>query len=174
MSESTTETAAEKIGLANGTIRKFRATDCGPLRKILEATDVFRDEEIEVAVELMEADIADPDQLDYIHATYEDAAGVIRGYYCYGPTPMTVSTFDMYWIAVDPDVQGSGIGGALIRHCEENIRRSGGTLVVVETSSLPKYEPTRRFYRRHAYVESARLRDYYGPDDDLMIFTKHL
>jgi hypothetical protein len=46
--------------------------------------------------------------------------------------------------------------------------------VVVETSSLPKYEPTRRFYRRQKYDEAARLRGYYAPDDDLVIFTKHL
>ncbi len=174
MSESTTEMASEKVGLVKDAIREFRASDREPMRKILQATDVFRPDEVEVAVELMDASIADPDQKDYVLATYEDEAGAIRGYYCHGPTPMTVSTFDMYWIAVDPEVQGSGIGGALIRHCEESIRRLGGTLVVVETSSLPRYEPTRRFYRRHAYVESARLRGYYAPDDDLMIFTKHL
>jgi ribosomal protein S18 acetylase RimI-like enzyme len=103
-----------------------------------------------------------------------DQAGQVRGYYCYGPTPMTQSTFDLYWIAVDPTVHGAGIGSLLLTHCETSIRSSGGSLIVVETSSLAKYEATRRFYRRHQYDETARLRGYYAPDDDLVIFTKHL
>jgi hypothetical protein len=49
-----------------------------------------------------------------------------------------------------------------------------GKLIVVETSSLPKYEATRKFYVRNNYLEAARIRDYYGQGDDLMIYTKHL
>jgi ribosomal protein S18 acetylase RimI-like enzyme len=174
MSESITSEATVTAVRAKGTVREFRATDREPLRKILEATGVFRDEEVEVAIELMDAAVNDPAQTDYLLATYEDVRGTVCGYYCYGHTSMTRSTYDLYWIAVDPSCHGAGIGSALLEHCEHRIAASGGSLIVVETSSLPKYEPTRRFYRRHRYDETARLRGYYAPDDDLVIFTKHL
>ena len=178
MSSNMTDIAAQSIAsprtTAPGRIRPFVAEDREPLRQLLVATDVFRAEEVEVAVELMDSAVEDPTQTDYVMATYVDHAGTVCGYYCYGSTPMTRSTFDLYWIAVDPALQGSGIGSALLSHCEQQIRAEGGSLVVVETSSLEKYEPTRRFYRRHAYDESARLQGYYAPDDDLIIFTKHL
>jgi ribosomal protein S18 acetylase RimI-like enzyme len=87
---------------------------------------------------------------------------------------MTQSTFDLYWIAVNPEYHGKGLGRQLLLHSEDLIRSMKGTLIVVETSSLPKYEPTRKFYVRNQYLETARIRDYYAPGDDLMIYTKHL
>ena len=155
-------------------IRPFVKEDIQPLRDILRATDVFKEEEIVVAVELMEIAAGEPDQQEYIMATSVDEANVVRGYYCIGPTPMTCSTFDLYWIAVDPAMHGKGIGRELHRHCEEYIVSRGGTLIVAETSSQPKYEKTRAFYLRNHYIEASRIRDYYSPGDDLVVYTKHL
>lgn len=174
MSDVLTTPTLSVTAVPTGRIRPFVASDREPLRKLIEATNVFRPEEVDMAVELMDEAIDDPHQQDYVLATYVDEVEVVRGYYCYGPTPATQSTYDLYWIAVDPTLHGSGIGSMLLKHCEESIKSSDGSLVVVETSSLPKYEATRRFYRRHTYDETARLRDYYAPDDDLIIFTKHL
>lgn len=154
-------------------IRPFVKEDIPPLREILRATDVFKEEEITVAVELMEIVVEEPEQKDYVMATYVDEGDAVRGYYCIGPTPMTVSTFDLYWIAVDPAMQGKGIGKALNRHCEEYIVSKGGTLIVAETSSQPKYEKTRAFYLHNHYVEASRIKDYYAPGDDLVVYTKH-
>lgn len=153
-------------------IRELRREDVEPLKKILKATNVFRDEEIIVAVELMEATLGQRD--DYVQRTIVDGKNVVQGYYCIGLTPMTQSTFDLYWIAVNPEYHGKGLGRQLLLHSEDLIRSMNGTLIVVETSSLPKYEPTRKFYVRNQYLETARIRDYYAPGDDLMIYTKHL
>lgn len=153
-------------------IRELQRKDVEPLKKILHATNVFRDEEIVVAVELMEATLEHTD--DYVQRTIVDDENVVQGYYCVGLTPMTQSTFDLYWIAVNPEYHGKGLGRKLLEHGEELIRSMNGTLIVVETSSLPKYEPTRRFYVRNNYLETARIRGYYAPGDDLMIYTKHL
>ena len=155
-------------------IRTFEHRDLQPLAEIVRATNVFKPEEIEVAIELMQIVIDDPKQNDYLLYTYEDELGVVLGYYCAGPTPMTASTYDLYWIAAHPTVHGKGIGFQLMRHCESTVRSLGGTLIIVETSSLPKYERTRHFYRRNAYVEAARVKDYYSPGDDLVVYTKHL
>ena len=91
-----------------------------------------------------------------------------------GPTPLTESTYDLYWIAVDPAVHGKGLGKELIRHCEEYVKSRGGTLIIAETSSQPKYEGTRMFYRRSHYLEESRIKDYYAPGDDLVVYTKHI
>jgi predicted N-acetyltransferase YhbS len=38
----------------------------------------------------------------------------VIGYVCYGPTPMTENTFDLYWIASDPKARGQGVGASLV------------------------------------------------------------
>jgi len=153
-------------------IREIEPQDIEPLRKILHATNVFRDEEIEVAVELMEATLEKTE--DYIQKSIVDDTNIVQGFYCVGPTPMTRSTFDLYWIAVNPEYHGKGIGFQLLNDCERTVFSMNGTLIVVETSSLPKYEGTRKFYLRNNYVEAARIRDYYAPGDDLIIYSKQL
>ena len=160
--------------VGNGmTIRKFEKDDIKPLAEIVRATGVFREEEIEVAVELMDIAANDKDQHDYFLFSFVDETGTLQGYYCAGPTPMTQRTYDLYWIAVHPRVHKKRIGHELLEHCEEHVKTMGGKLLVVETSSQPKYEPTRRFYLRHQYTEAARIKDYYAQDDDLVIYSKY-
>lgn len=155
-------------------IRSFQKEDIAPLVEILRATSVFRPDEIEVAVELMNIVVDEPQQQDYMMYTAVDESEAVRGYYCVGPTPMTMGTFDLYWIAVDPAVQRRGVGKALLQHCEALVKSNQGRLIVVETSSQPKYDPTRNFYLRSGYREEARIQGYYAPDDDLIVYTKHL
>jgi ribosomal protein S18 acetylase RimI-like enzyme len=99
---------------------------------------------------------------------------VVQGYYCIGPTPATLSTYDLYWIAVDPRIHGRGVGARLTAHAEETIRTHGGGLIMVETSSRPTYDGTRAFYVRRDYKELARVRSYYRPGDDLVLYGKYL
>ena len=154
-------------------IREFEKEDIKPLAEIVRATSVFREDEIDVAVELMDIAANDKEQKDYFLFSYVDEAGTVQGYYCAGPTPMTQRTFDLYWIAVHPRVHKKRIGHELLEHCEEQVKTMGGNLLVVETSSQPKYEQTRRFYLRHHYAEAARIKDYYAQDDDLVIYSKY-
>ena len=87
---------------------------------------------------------------------------------------MTEATYDLYWIAVDPQTHGKGIGKQLLRHCEELIKSRGGSLVIAETSSLPKYEKTRSFYEHNRYTQASRIKDYYTRGDDLVVYIKYL
>jgi GNAT superfamily N-acetyltransferase len=147
--------------------------DREPLRRLLMATAMFTAEEVGIALELIDAVLNRPGQQDYIVRCCE-AAGTVTGYYCIGPTPATEGTFDLYWIAVAPEVQGSGVGGLLIAHAQDLVRGMGGRLLIAETSSQPKYEPTRRFYLAREYTEVARIHDYYRPGDDLVVYGKYL
>jgi ribosomal protein S18 acetylase RimI-like enzyme len=153
-------------------IRLLRREDREPIRSLLIETGVFTDDEIEIALELVDAVLTRSDQNDYQIFVYD--AGTVLGYYCVGPTPATEATFDLYWIAVAPSTHRKGVGAALIVHAEALVRSHGGRLVIAETSSQAKYEPTRRFYLRQGYSELSRIRDYYRVGDDLVIYGKYL
>jgi ribosomal protein S18 acetylase RimI-like enzyme len=98
----------------------------------------------------------------------------VRGYVCFGPRALTEGAYDLFWIAVDPAAQGQGVGKKLMAEAEKQIGLQGGRLVIVETSGLPKYEPTRAFYLAAGYTLEARIRNFYAPGDDLVIFTRDL
>lgn len=110
---------------------------------------------------------------EYIGLVAEADATVVGGL-AYGQTPMTDGTYDLYWIACDPQRWRQGIGAALLRAMESDLRRRGARLVRVETSGTSTYQATRAFYERFQYCETARLRDFYRPGDDLVIFTKRM
>lgn len=143
------------------------------LEDLLRAAEVFREDEVAVALELVDAVLYRPDHPDYAFAVAE-ADGETAGYACWGPTPCTLGTFDLYWIAVHPRRQGQGIAGRLLRAAETDMAARDGRLSVIETSSLPRYEPARRFYLRSGYEEAARLQDFYAPGDDKVLFLKRL
>jgi GNAT superfamily N-acetyltransferase len=141
----------------------------GRLREILDATAVFRPDEVTVALELFD-DATDGD--------YEFVGGFegddLVGYACFGPTPGTDRTFDLYWIAMDPRAQGRGGGSHLLNDIEDRLRSRGARMLVAETSSRPEYAATRQFYLSRGYREAARMRDFYEVGDDRVIFTKSL
>ena len=98
----------------------------------------------------------------------------MAGYACYGATPGTEGTFDLYWIAVDPSTQGRGAGTHLLGEVERRLRVGDERLLIAETSSRAAYEATRRFYERRGYSEQARVAAFYGPGDDRVIYAKRL
>lgn len=155
-------------------VRRTERRDLEPIRSIVAATGVFNEEEIGIAVELLEVYLNDPQQKDYEIYTSVDEAGTVTGYICFGPTPATAATYDMYWIAVDPTVQTAGIGSELLRFTEELLKGRGGRLIVAETSSTVKYDKTRAFYERKGFEKFAQIREYYRPGDDLVIYGKYL
>jgi ribosomal protein S18 acetylase RimI-like enzyme len=155
-------------------IRPFVKEDIAPLKEILLATRVFRNEEIEVAVELMEIVLEEPHQVDYIMFTSVDDNNSVQGYYCVGPTPMTETSYDLYWIAVDPKRYGTGVSKELVEHCDAFVRSRSGNKIIAETSSQASYDRTRAFYVKHGFAEEARIKNYYSIGDDMVIFTKQL
>jgi ribosomal protein S18 acetylase RimI-like enzyme len=154
-------------------IDELRRSDRALLLRLLVETGYFSEDEIAIALELIDVVLDRPEQKDYLIRVCRDGEAVL-GYYCVGPTPATESTYDLYWIAVAPSMHGKGVGTALITHAEQLICSRGGRLVVAETSSRPQYEKTRRFYASCHYQELARIKGYYRPGDDLVVFGKYL
>jgi ribosomal protein S18 acetylase RimI-like enzyme len=124
-----------------------------------------------MAVELLDAALAGDEDYRFLGAYADDE---LVGYVCWGPTPGTRGTYDLYWIVVDPASQGQGVGTTLLEAVEAQLTTAEGRLVVVETSSRADYTPTRAFYERRGYAAAARLPDYYAPGDDLVIYLKDL
>ena len=145
------------------------------LDALLHATDAFRDEEVAVALELFDRTFAPgASGDDYAFVAGFATDGSLTGYACYGATPGTDRTYDLYWLAVDPAHQGSGLGSALLAEVERRVADRAGRMVVVETSGRDGYDAARRFYGAHGYEVTARLRDFYAPADDRVVFTRHL
>lgn len=155
-------------------LRPMCEQDAGAIDRILKQTGMFTDAEIDVANELIDIFLHKPDQKDYVIAVTVEATaeGVPLGYVCFGPTPATEATFDLYWIAVDPARQGQGIGRVLLQHAEHECVSRGGRLMIIETSSKVMYLPTQKFYERNGYAVEARIRDFYAPGDDRLIYTR--
>lgn len=155
-------------------LRPLRAADRAPLEAVLRATGAFTDEEVDVALELVDYGLRTPPSPDYHFLVAEGDDGAVLGYTCWGPTPMTDRTFDLYWIAVDPRRQGGGVGRALMGEVERRLAADGARLLLVETASKESYAATRAFYLRVGYREVARTPDFYRDGDDRVVYAKRL
>jgi len=156
-------------------VRPGTPADLSSLRALVDSIENFTADEKEVALELVEFAItpAPAEHVDYKLLLAEEG-GALAGYVCFGPTPMTEATWDLYWIASSPTFRGKGAGSRLLLAMEEDVRRRGGRQVRIETSSMGEYAQTRSFYERHAYPEASRLHDFYKAGDDLVTLYKHL
>ena len=154
-------------------IRPTTPADTPHLLKLTEETGVFKPHEIVALDEVLSDYHAENHKEGHIAVTFEQA-GHILGYAYYAPAAMTDRTWYLYWIAVKRDTHAKGIGGKLLRHAEDDIRKQNGRVLFIETSSLPHYELTRKFYVKHGYETAATLRDYYSDGDDMVVFRKKL
>jgi ribosomal protein S18 acetylase RimI-like enzyme len=109
----------------------------------------------------------------HVAVTYE-RNGEVLGYAYYAPAAMTDRSWYLYWIAVTRKTQARGIGGQLLKHAEDEIRKRNGRVLFIETSSLPHYDKTRAFYQKQGYEVTGVLRDYYSDGDDMVVFRKRL
>ena len=151
----------------------MKKSDREPVADILRRTDMFTLEEIHVAEEIVDIYLYQPDQKDYHVLIVENSNRKVAGFMIYGPTPMTEGTFDLYWIGVTPEDQGHGYGKEMVCWLENKVQRAKGRMIVIETSSQTRYEPTRQFYLRNGYREIARIPGFYRPGDDRIIYTKN-
>jgi ribosomal protein S18 acetylase RimI-like enzyme len=141
--------------------------------EILRATPEFKPFEVAVAEELIDSYLDDPSGSGY-HILVAEIDSTVEGYICYGSTPLTEGTWDIYWAAVARKKQGKGIGSALMKSAEKEIVKTKGRLSIIETSSTPAYEKTRHFHISQGYEIIARIPDFYAPGDDKLILQKLL
>lgn len=139
---------------------------------VVAETGIFRPDEIDVALEVFDA-YCDAPGRDYWACAAFAGPDELAGFAFYGPTPCTVDTWDLYWIAVHPRFQRAGIGRSLLQQVEHHICSSGARMCVIETSSRDDYAETRDFYLACGYEEVARIPGFYADDDDRVTYAKY-
>ena len=157
-------------------IRVPTADDVGPIKQLALDTDMFGFDEVGFFDELL-AGFVDGSLADNQWLVIEGADGRVDGAAYYAPEPFSDRMWNLYFLAVSPERQGRGLGATLVHTVEEELRRCGGHIarvLIVETSSTDRYARTRTFYRSLGYDEEARIRQFYGPADDKVVFWKSL
>jgi GNAT superfamily N-acetyltransferase len=156
--------------VAVAALRSVRASDRAAVERLTRGSGLFREDEIPVAVEVFDAAAAgDPSYT----ALAAEVDGRVAGWICWGPTPCTLGTWDLYWMAVDPSLQGTGVGTALIREMEHRLAGLA-RMIVVETAGRADYAGTRAFYAARGYRAVATIPDFYAPGDDQIAYVKYL
>jgi D-alanine-D-alanine ligase-like ATP-grasp enzyme/GNAT superfamily N-acetyltransferase len=147
--------------------------DVAAIREVTASTGYFHDDEIDVAAELVEERLAKGAASGYEFVLAE-CDGRLIGYTTFGPVPCTKTSFDWYWLAVRPELQGFGFGKQLLRQVEQRAKAMGGTRLYCETSGRPQYATTRAFYEHMAFTLCEVLDDYYDVGDGRATYTKPL
>ncbi len=154
------------------TIRSAKPDDTEAIMNVAEAIGLFEGEELEELGGMLGGYFED--SLGEGHSWIVcDDNGVVGVAY-FAPEQYANGTWNLYFIAVDPKSQGKGYGSAMINHVEKTLAEKGQRLLLVETSGLPNFESTRKFYRKQGYEEEARIREFYKAGDDKIIFRKVL
>ncbi len=154
--------------------RELNTNDVSFVKEILESTGFFYDSEVEIAMELAQENLEKGEEKSgYIFNIVESDRKPI-GFTCYGKIPGTADSFDLYWIAVHNSQRGKGIGKILFDMALKDIAKMKGKTVWIETSSRPIYEPTRQFYLKTGCEKITELPDYYGKEDNKVIFLKKI
>ena len=153
-------------------IRRLKPADRKIIEEILNKIPNFHEEEIRVAMELVNIAASDQEQKDYNLFIYEED-GMILGYHCTGKRPLTDGVYDLYWIVTNPEYGKKGIGKKLLEHAESFVNENNGRWLLAETSSKDSYSATRNFYMRNNYSIISEIKDFYSRGDSLIVFGKY-
>lgn len=155
-------------------IRPLIKEDRDKIEQILIKTNNFNEDEISVAIELIDVYLNNKDQKDYEIFTDADESNNVNGYICIGPRPLTEGTYDLYWIAVNPEIQSKGVGSGLVKYIEEHIKNLNGRLILIDTSGKDSYEKERKFYEKNNYQKLVEIKDFYRVNDSLVVYGKYI
>jgi ribosomal protein S18 acetylase RimI-like enzyme len=151
----------------------IQRSDIEAIADIVKSSGFFSAAEIDIALELAEAKLTQPLDSSYQFLFAEDKKHVV-GYTCFGLIPATSGSYDLYWIAIDEQLRGAGLGKDLMKRTETIIYDLGGKRIYAETSSRHQYQPTQGFYESCGYQKEAILKDFYMEGDSKIIYVKTL
>ncbi|WP_372755013.1 GNAT family N-acetyltransferase [Labilibaculum sp.] len=149
---------------------KLKPSDFSHLKEILISTGFFYDSEVEIVMELAQENLEKGEEKSGYIFNIAEENGTPLAFTCYGNIPGTESSFDLYWIAVHKSLRGKGVGRILMDMAVEDIHKRGGKNIWIETASRPLYEPTRQFYLAYGCEKVAELPEFYGKNDNKVIF----
>ncbi len=142
-------------------------TDPDRIRALVKSTGVFNEEEVEVAGQLVDTTVDGSERYRFLFA---ERGGEIFGYTCFDRILLSDLSWDLFWIAVSPEMRGTGLALDLMARTAAVVRRKNGRFVFAETSSTAPYAPARGFYRKAGFEETAVFKDFYREGDDKVIY----
>jgi ribosomal protein S18 acetylase RimI-like enzyme len=164
---------AKRAPLAHTLRTTVRPSDAARVRAMCASTGFFNDEELDIAVELVDEHLARGEAASGYSFVFLDAAGgETLCYASYGRIAGTERAYDLFWIVTDDAQRGRGLGRIVLDEVERRIAALGGGQIHVETSSRAQYDPTRAFYERCGYFEAARFPDFYKAGDGKVVYVK--
>ncbi len=149
-------------------IRPSTADDIPSLSHVIDASGLFPSS---MLAEMLGPYLMGKDA-EHRWLTFDD--GAAQGVAYFVPERLTDRTWNLLLIAVHPDQQGKGVGGALLKAVESTLLDLSGRMLIIETSGVEGFEAQRGFYRKCGYSEEARIRDFYQAGDDKVVFRKVL
>lgn len=150
-------------------IRKAIASDIPSLKKVLTSIELFPSEMLD---DMMADYLHDDNSGDiWLTVVIEDVPVGLA--YC-APEKLTEGTYNLHAIGVKADLQGIGLGSAIITQIEKELTLQGQRLLIVDTSGTAAYDKTRDFYTKLGYRQEAVIRDFWADGDDKITFTKGL
>lgn len=150
-------------------LRPITTTDLSDLKAVIDSNELFPSD----LLDEMTAGFFNPSDTAEIWLTKEVHQKPIAVAYC-APERMTEGTWNLYLIAIHKDYQGQGLGSEIMRHVENLLKNQGVRILIVETSSLPNFELTRKFYDKLGYNREAVIREFYQKGEDKIVFRKKL
>ncbi len=102
------------------------------------------------------------------------AGGPALGWSYVAPDPYADGVWNVWWIGVAPDHQGTGVSRRLLEHVEHTVRAAGARVVVIETSDKAAQARARRFYAKFGYTECGRIPDFYARGEAKVIYARTL
>jgi len=153
-------------------IRKAVKNDRAALAAMINASDNLTGDEKECAAELLDIYLNNGAQKDYSFVVETDDKDGATGYACYGKRPLTQGTYDLYWIVVAPAHRRRGVGARLVAAVMDKLRADGARILVAETSGAKAYAAAMSFYMKNGFALEARVKEFYKPGDDLMLFVR--
>jgi ribosomal protein S18 acetylase RimI-like enzyme len=155
-------------------VRRLETIHRAQIADMLARVPEFTKADVAVALELIDETY----MLGSVDSGYRfcvavgDVDGEVRGYACWGETPIAQGVYDLYWMVVDPAVQRHGIGRALMDAVEQDVGElTGARIIRLETAGK---DPAQHFYRACGYRQVGLIEDFYWRGNDLITMTKRL
>ena len=151
-------------------IRPATPDDISVLMGILEGSGLFGPDDL-------------PGMEDHIRGDFEGTGGIwlIAGHRgravgaaMHAADGLGTEVRNLLFLGVLEEARGRGVATALISRVEQASVEAGVRLVLIETSSDAAQAPARSLYAGLGYRIDGRIRGYYAPGEDKIVFRKTL